>query len=114
MTVMAEAGIGEYRQELTAHPQDLKVLRRIVRAHLRYWGFDQLVEAATLGVHELLSNVDKHTGSAEIGGARRVNEMRSRHRRPRRHAKGLLGRGHRLPRRDRAIPEGVPIRWCAR
>ncbi|WP_246096747.1 ATP-binding protein [Streptomyces botrytidirepellens] len=64
MTVMAEAAIREYRQELTAHPQDLKVLRWTVRAHLRHWGFDQLVEAATLGVNELLSNVDKHTESA--------------------------------------------------
>lgn len=63
MTLMAEAGTQQYRQELTAHPQALAGIRRIVNAHLRYWGFGQLAEPATLCVHELLSNVDKHTDS---------------------------------------------------
>ncbi len=67
MDVMAEAGTQQYRQELIAHPRALAGIRRIVGAHLRYWGCGQLAEPVTLCVHELLSNVDKHTGSPECG-----------------------------------------------
>lgn len=64
MAVMAEAGTQQYRQELTARPQNLERIRRIIGAYLRYWGRDELIEPAAMCVTELLSNVHKHAGSA--------------------------------------------------
>lgn len=65
MIVMAGADTTQYRQQLTAHPEALAGIRRVVSECLHRWGFGQLAEAATLCVHELLANVDKHTDSPE-------------------------------------------------
>ncbi|BDM67505.1 ATP-binding protein [Streptomyces nigrescens] len=65
MTVMAEAGTQQYRQELTVRPKLLAGVRRIVAAHLRLWGREEIVAPAALCTTELLSNVVKHAGSPE-------------------------------------------------
>ncbi|MBB5935379.1 ATP-binding protein [Streptomyces zagrosensis] len=46
--------------ELQALPERIGQVRRIVSAQLRYWHLDQLIEPATLGVSELLTNVYVH------------------------------------------------------
>ncbi|MFF9624485.1 ATP-binding protein [Streptomyces griseosporeus] len=46
--------------ELQALPSRIGQVRRIVSAQLRYWHMDPLIERATLGVTELLSNVHRH------------------------------------------------------
>ncbi|WP_156724612.1 ATP-binding protein [Streptomyces apocyni] len=46
--------------ELHALPSRIKQVRRIVSAQLRYWQLDPLVDAAALGVTELLANVHRH------------------------------------------------------
>jgi anti-sigma regulatory factor (Ser/Thr protein kinase) len=46
--------------ELQALPSRISQVRRIVSAQLRYWHLDSLIELATLGVTELLSNVHRH------------------------------------------------------
>ena len=46
--------------ELQALPSRIGQVRRIVSAQLRYWHLDSLIELATLGVTELLSNVHRH------------------------------------------------------
>ncbi|WP_275558296.1 ATP-binding protein [Streptomyces sp. 5-6(2022)] len=54
-----------YEQHLHVDPQILRGIRRIIRAHLRLWGRDDLVDAVALCVTEVLTNVPKHTGSPE-------------------------------------------------
>ncbi|WP_052869165.1 ATP-binding protein [Streptomyces niger] len=63
MSVGEEANARCFRQKLSARPEALGGVRRIVRAHLRHWGYTPSVEAAVLCAHELLANVAKHTGS---------------------------------------------------
>ncbi|WP_110944466.1 ATP-binding protein [Streptomyces niger] len=46
--------------ELQALPARIGQMRRIVSAQLRYWRLDALIDAATLGVTELLANVHQH------------------------------------------------------
>jgi anti-sigma regulatory factor (Ser/Thr protein kinase) len=46
--------------ELQALPWRIGQVRRIASAHLRYWHLDQLIDAAALGVTELLTNVHRH------------------------------------------------------
>ncbi|MET9150410.1 ATP-binding protein [Streptomyces griseoflavus] len=46
--------------ELQALPSRIGQVRRIVSAQLRYWHMDQLIDRASLGVTELLSNVHRH------------------------------------------------------
>jgi anti-sigma regulatory factor (Ser/Thr protein kinase) len=46
--------------ELQALPSRIGQVRRIVSAQLRYWRLDPLIDAAVLGVTELLSNVHRH------------------------------------------------------
>lgn len=46
--------------ELQALPSRIGQVRRIVSAQLRYWHLDPLIDRATLGVTELLSNVHRH------------------------------------------------------
>ncbi|MFF4016096.1 ATP-binding protein [Streptomyces sp. NPDC001843] len=46
--------------ELQALPSRIGQVRRIVSAQLRYWHLDQLIDRASLGVTELLSNVHRH------------------------------------------------------
>ena len=65
MTVMAEAGTKQYRQEMTVDPNKLGLVRRIVTAHVRYWGWAPVADAAIMCVTELLSNVSKHADSNE-------------------------------------------------
>ncbi|MEU8887304.1 ATP-binding protein [Streptomyces sp. NPDC048442] len=62
---MAEADTEQYRQELTVDPQHLSGLRQTVAAHVRSWGWDQVVDAAAMCVTEMLSNVNRHAGSDE-------------------------------------------------
>ncbi|MEU5218705.1 ATP-binding protein [Streptomyces sp. NPDC020807] len=49
-----------YAVELHALPSRIGQIRRIVSAHLRHWRLDALVDAAALGLTELLSNVHRH------------------------------------------------------
>ncbi|WP_037679776.1 ATP-binding protein [Streptomyces albus] len=51
---------GHCTVELQALPSRIGQVRRIVSAHLRYWRLDALIDAAALGVTELLSNVHRH------------------------------------------------------
>ncbi|MFI8521960.1 ATP-binding protein [Streptomyces sp. NPDC085481] len=46
--------------ELQAVPSRIGQVRRIVSAHLRHWQLDALIDHATLGVTELLTNVHRH------------------------------------------------------
>ncbi|MGP4004098.1 ATP-binding protein [Streptomyces sp. 8N706] len=46
--------------ELQALPSRIGQVRRIVSAQLRYWHLDPLIDAAALGVTELLTNVHRH------------------------------------------------------
>lgn len=46
--------------ELDAHPYRIQQIRRIVSAQLRYWRLDPLIDAASLGISELLGNVHRH------------------------------------------------------
>ncbi|MBB6417954.1 ATP-binding protein [Streptomyces massasporeus] len=46
--------------ELQALPSRIGQVRRIVSAQLRYWHLDPLIDRASLGVTELLSNVHRH------------------------------------------------------
>ncbi|MFI8824719.1 ATP-binding protein [Streptomyces sp. NPDC053431] len=46
--------------ELQALPSRIGQVRRIVSAHLRHWQLDALIDHATLGVTELLTNVHRH------------------------------------------------------
>lgn len=46
--------------ELQALPSRIGQVRRIVSAQLRYWHLDALIDRASLGVTELLSNVHRH------------------------------------------------------
>jgi anti-sigma regulatory factor (Ser/Thr protein kinase) len=46
--------------ELQALPSRIGQVRRIVSAQLRYWHVDSLIERASLGVTELLTNVHRH------------------------------------------------------
>ncbi|WP_405813509.1 ATP-binding protein [Streptomyces sp. NBC_01390] len=46
--------------ELQALPSRIGQVRRIVSAHLRYWHLDPLIDRASLGVTELLTNVHRH------------------------------------------------------
>ncbi|MEU3983539.1 ATP-binding protein [Streptomyces sp. NPDC026672] len=46
--------------ELQALPARIGQVRRIVSAQLRYWHMDTLIDRASLGVTELLSNVHRH------------------------------------------------------
>lgn len=46
--------------ELQALPSRIGQVRRIVSAQLRYWHLDSLIERASLGVTELLTNVHRH------------------------------------------------------
>ena len=51
-----------YELQLIAEPQRFAVVRRIIQAHLRHWDMAELVDAALLGVTELLDNVHLHVG----------------------------------------------------
>ncbi|MBB1260328.1 ATP-binding protein [Streptomyces alkaliterrae] len=48
--------------EFQALPSRIGQVRHIVSTQLRYWGLDPLIDAAALGVTELLANVHRHTG----------------------------------------------------
>lgn len=48
--------------EFTAHPEDVGVLRRLVKRRLEHWGLHELVDTAQLCVSELVSNVVGHVG----------------------------------------------------
>lgn len=49
-----------YAVELHALPPRIGQVRRIVSAHLRHWHLHALIDQATLGVTELLTNVHRH------------------------------------------------------
>ncbi|MFJ5559677.1 ATP-binding protein [Streptomyces sp. NPDC093250] len=48
--------------EFTARPEEVGVLRRLVRRRLAHWGLHELVDTAQLCVSELVSNVVTHVG----------------------------------------------------
>lgn len=52
----------QYELRLTAEPERLAVVRRIVMAHLRHWKMAEAVDLCLLGVTELLANVHRHVG----------------------------------------------------
>ncbi|GAA2459315.1 ATP-binding protein [Streptomyces macrosporus] len=45
-----------------AEPEEVAVLRRVVRTHLTLWGFPELIDEAQLCVSELVANVIRHVG----------------------------------------------------
>ncbi|MDJ1131376.1 ATP-binding protein [Streptomyces iconiensis] len=51
--------------EFQALPSRIGQVRRIISAQLRYWRLDPLIDAAALGVTELLANVHRHANSPE-------------------------------------------------
>ncbi|WP_369200348.1 ATP-binding protein [Streptomyces sp. PU-14G] len=54
--------------EFQALPSRIGQVRGIVSAQLRYWGLDALVDTATLGLTELLTNVLRHAaGDGAVG-----------------------------------------------
>jgi anti-sigma regulatory factor (Ser/Thr protein kinase) len=55
-----DQGDRECALELEAHPYRIQQIRRIVSAQLRYWRLDPLIDAASLGISELLANVHRH------------------------------------------------------
>jgi anti-sigma regulatory factor (Ser/Thr protein kinase) len=64
MSVSAESRADRrYRQGLNAEPRTLAHMRRITAAHLRLWGYADLVESVALGLTEILTNVHRHSGS---------------------------------------------------
>ncbi|WP_454337798.1 ATP-binding protein [Streptomyces glaucescens] len=46
-----------------ADPEEVAVLRRIMRLHLRLWGLHEMADAAQLCMSELVSNVITHVGT---------------------------------------------------
>ncbi|PWI05843.1 ATP-binding protein [Streptomyces sp. NWU339] len=52
--------------ELQALPSRIGQVRRIVSAQLRYWHMEILIDRASLGVTELLSNVHRHAQPDKI------------------------------------------------
>lgn len=52
-----------YTQSLLAYPKAVSQVRRVVGAHLRYWGRDALRDSISLCTTEMLANVAKHAGS---------------------------------------------------
>jgi hypothetical protein len=70
-----------YRVESHASPESAARLRRIVAAHLRYWGLDPHAEPVSRGIGELLANVHRqnvHRQADDATGhpARCVIELR--------------------------------------
>jgi hypothetical protein len=66
VTDMAEAtGTTDFRLEFSARPQALACVRRLVGLYVQLWGFGQLANTVVLCTHELLSNVQEHTRSAD-------------------------------------------------
>ncbi len=61
--VLAILGPKRYAQNLMAYPRAIGQVRRVVEAHLRYWGRDALRDAISLCTTEMLTNVAKHTRS---------------------------------------------------
>lgn len=65
-TAVAEAEteeVEQYRHELTAFPQVIAGMRRIVGAYVCLWGWERAADDAALCVSELLTNVRKHAES---------------------------------------------------
>jgi hypothetical protein len=52
--------------ELQALPSRIGQVRRIVSAQLRYWHLDPLIDRASLGVTELLTNVHRHAAARQV------------------------------------------------
>ncbi|MGH4028788.1 ATP-binding protein [Actinomycetota bacterium Odt1-20B] len=63
MAAVARTGTHEYQQRLTAHPEAVGQARRIVAAHLRLWGLDELTDAVSLCLSEMITNVREHAES---------------------------------------------------
>ncbi|MDJ0462452.1 ATP-binding protein [Streptomyces sp. H27-C3] len=57
MTTQADR---EYTLDMEAEPARVPQARRIVAAHLRHWGLESLIQPVSLGVCELLTNVQRH------------------------------------------------------
>ncbi|MGO4420465.1 hypothetical protein AB4Z54_17480 [Streptomyces sp. MCAF7] len=48
------------------NPSELHGVRRIVRAHLRLWGLQEMIEDTLEIVTELLTNVHRHAGGRAV------------------------------------------------
>ena len=68
MSVAAAASGRQYSMALSeAHPELMRPVREVLRAHLRLWRKAALTSAAELGLTELLTNVYKHApGTCEL------------------------------------------------
>ncbi|MEU2558454.1 ATP-binding protein [Streptomyces longispororuber] len=64
MTITVRAGT-HYQQRLAAEPAQIRRVRRITAALLRYWGWGEAVDPALVCVTELLANVDRHVRPSE-------------------------------------------------
>ncbi|MEU7044874.1 ATP-binding protein [Streptomyces varsoviensis] len=62
---MAEHPPQRFERQLVAQPRAFARVRRAVASQLRLWGRADLVPGAAMCVTELLSNVHKHTATAE-------------------------------------------------
>lgn len=56
----------EYRMAFVVQPEELKRVRRTVRAHLRIWRLDELIDDTLEIVTELLANVYRHAGGEAV------------------------------------------------
>ncbi|MER7791133.1 ATP-binding protein [Streptomyces sp. NPDC097640] len=59
-------GLREFRLSLVVKPSELPGVRRIVRAHLRLWGLQELIEDTLEIATELLTNVHRHAGGRAV------------------------------------------------
>lgn len=63
MARMAEEGTRQCRQELVADPQHFARIRRTIAAHVRSWGWAEIVASTVTCATEILTNVHQHAAS---------------------------------------------------
>ncbi|WP_432010675.1 ATP-binding protein [Streptomyces cucumeris] len=55
----------EVRFDLNVTPEQLGRIRRIITAHVRCWGQEQIIDQAVMCATEMLSNVERHVESSD-------------------------------------------------
>ncbi|MCX4976469.1 ATP-binding protein [Streptomyces sp. NBC_00620] len=72
---MTRSSPGQLEMDLAVTAKTVGLVRTIVRAHVRLWGLEPLVERTVLVLSELLTNVVKHvppSGKSQTPSARLV------------------------------------------
>ncbi|HET6856974.1 MAG TPA: ATP-binding protein [Streptomyces sp.] len=103
---MSTQAAREYTLDMEAAAARVPQARRIVAAHLRHWGLGSLIQPVSLGVCELLTNVQRH---AE-GDKRCTLELRWTGRSL---TTAVMDQDRRLPQMHGDRPEGVRGRGLA-